>query len=217
MSLSSVYRRPALAPPSRKAIAYGTGERLVVHVPMPPSEIVQALSRVVQSDRPKLSEKKTESHRAFYGVLSASGFRLKPLWSNATLLDVQGDIQANESSSVVTIDIRLPIRRAVVIASISVGVLAALVIVSRDVAAALYITGRVGLPVLFLALAALASVRVGIASVRRKLLEGLEPDTVLPSPNESVRSAPENAIRDFIMNPEHAVQRLDSWLRERLK
>ena len=218
MSLPSVYRRPALALPSRKVIAYGTGERLVLGVPMPPSEVVQSLSELVQSDRPTRRELRTANHRPFKGALSPSGFRLTPLSRNTSFLEVRGAIEPRESSSVVTLDIRLRVALLWRSAAVFVGLLVIVIALTGDTLAAIYIALRIGAPMLGAAIAGLVTVRFGIANVRRRLIAALDPMAESTSPNEALAPTDrDELIPRYIKNPEEAVQRLDAWLLERFK
>ena len=206
VSLPSVYRRPALMPPSRKAIGYGTGERLVLHVPMPPSEVVEALSRLVQYDLSKTSAFNTRSHRFFYGTVSASEFRLTPLWSKTTFLSVRGEIRPHDDASMVRVDIRLQLWPLVGGAEVLLLLCVGLVASEWNTQNFVWSLFCVGGLLLVVGLAVLASARGGIASVRRTLLEGLEPGPRAAPPIESVDTANDHPRPRLLEDP------ADWWL-----
>jgi len=213
VSSPSVYRKPALALPSRKVIAFGTGERLVLHVPMTPSEVVEALSSIVQSEPP--TGFKMFGRLSFYGFVSASEFRLKPLWAKAHELYIRGKIQPLDDSSVVTVEIRrelAPLLKLIVILLfLSIFLIASTSSVSEYVACTLMLFFM-----LTTAVAELRSIRAGIGSVRLRLMEGLEGTNIVRT-DENVNPSKNPRVLDFVKDPDQAVNKLDARLRDRLK
>ena len=172
--MPSAYRTSAFAAASRRVIAFGTGERLVLHLPMSPAEVIEALSRLAQPDRPSRREHKTANHRPFLGVVDALHFRLIPLRSRASMLDMHGDIQPRGSASVVTIDItlRLPVVASTIIAAVAV--VAAVFACRASAGALIYYGVRVAIFLATAGVAIMTSVRFGISDVRRTIVDALE-------------------------------------------
>jgi len=183
---------------------------------MQPAEVAHALSKIVQSNKPSLAELRSRAHAPFRGVVRASDFRLNPLGRSANVLHVLGEVKEHESGSIVTVEIKPPIARLLVTAGIMMLffiVLAA----SVGIAGASYLLFRISLIVVPFAIAVVASVRFGIAGVRRLLMAALVPGADHSSTDERSPSQAVESLKRLVENPDVAVNRLDAWLRERTK
>lgn len=172
--MPSPYRTSAFASRSRRVTGFGTGERLVLHLPLSPIEVVDALSTLAQHDQPSRRELKAGKHRPFRGVVKAPSFHLRPLRTKASMLDVHGDIRPRGSASVVTIDITLQLPAIAFTIIVAMFLLVAVLVCRPGAGALIYLAARAAIFVAAAGALVVTSIRFGISDVRRTIFEALE-------------------------------------------
>jgi hypothetical protein len=210
--MASPYRTFALIPLSRRLIAWGTGERLEMRVPMSLAQTIAAFEQLVQTGFPSRSELKAGDHRPFQGQVAAPEFDLSPLRPRTAMLDVRVKLEARESVTIVTADIKLRVWLHALLALAVMAVVVAIFAHGVDWAGVLYVLFRVGLVVALTVATTVAAVRIGIGVVRGLLVEGLRNDH---GPPARQRPAPHEEMPPLFENSTPLVDRLDAWLRER--
>ena len=212
--MASPYRTSALIPLSRRLIAWGTGERLEMRVPMSLAQTIAAFEQLVQTGLPSRNELKAGDHRPFHGRVAAPEFDLIPLRPRTAVIDVRVNLEARESATIVTADIKLRVWLHALLALGVMAVVVAIFVHGVDWAGVLYLLFRVGLVVALTVATAMAAVRIGIGDVRRMLVEGLRNEH---GPAALQRPAPHEEFPPLFENSTPLVDRLDAWLRERTK
>jgi hypothetical protein len=214
--VGSPYRTSTLEPVSRKATGWGTGERFTLRVPMPEGAVLAAFERLTQTDRPTRHQRKTGSHRPFWGRVAAPGFELVPLRFKESALRVRVDLEPHEDVTVLDVEIALPSQAIVALVALGIlGLAAACIVHKPSLGDFVYVIVRVLLQLVFAAAVGVAGVRVGIGDVRRRILEAVRESNEPTQPAEPIRAALD--WPRLLENPERTVERLDAWLRERLR
>ncbi len=168
------YRTSALPAPVRTTIAWGTGERIVLRLPLSPDEVVARLETISQKRAPKRHELPSEAHRRFQGAVRGSSFEMAPLVGPASALRVRGTIQPDGDGAVVTFDIRLAAAELVG-AGVSLGfVLFALALCRGSTASLVFYVLKLVAAGVMTVSGAILAVRVGIGPVRRTILTAFD-------------------------------------------
>jgi hypothetical protein len=209
--MSTPYRTAALAVLSREVTAWGTGEKLVLTVPMAPAEVVQRLGQLTQTQYPNHKQEKAGDYRPFKGVAASHEFELQPLRPRAKMLSARVRLEGRADLTVVTVDIRLPMGRTALMALVVV-IPVIVILVKYGLPAFAYMVFRIGGAVCLVALLTGAAVRVGIGNVREVILKQLRGEEPAP-----VQLDPHEEYPPLFTNPVPLADRLDAWLRERLK
>ena len=209
--MSDPYRTSALSAPSRKRVAFGTGELLVLHVPMPPAEVVDRLRAITQEHRPTIRDRRLRSHRPFWGTVHLTQFRLAPLGVPGGYLRVDGTIRPEGETTVLVVRVTL-LFRGILLAVASLALTAALVVwlpFSADSAFFYAVRIIVALVLMFGGVA--VAVRFGISHANETILAALDPTAA----SRNATALPEFSAQSF--EPEELIKRLDEWESKHLK
>jgi len=205
------YRTSALATPSRKRVAFGTGELLLVHLPMSPDELVTRLRTITQEHRPTFRELRQRSHRHFCGVIQPTHFRLAPVGVSYGYLRVDGSLRPEGDGTVLSVRVTL-LLRGLLLSIVSLA-FAAWLVVSLPIPtdSVVYYAGRIILGVLLTAGGLVAAIRFGVSQATDAILAALDPvgssDGAIASPKSVAPS----------LDPEELMKRVDDWERKHLK
>ncbi len=183
---------------------------------MPLPDVLEAFGRLVQPPRASGRGLPIRIYRPFVGSVTASGFELTPVQSSV-LLKVRVDLTPDEEVTVVDVEVALRMRwpLAITIVFSLFFVVSAVHDNPTDRYALTLLTTLlvtlgvgVGLSVAFVARA----LRVGVAEVRRQIVEGLrelgEPKTL------AARNPTGEAVARLIEHSEQAGELFDAWLRK---
>jgi hypothetical protein len=212
--MGSAYRGSRCEVVCSRRTRWGTGERFTLRVEMPEAEVLAAFQRLAQPARPTDEQIKTRGYLPFCGQVKAPRFRLEPLRARGNFLGVQVELEPRAEGTLVHADIALAIGCVVSGGALLLALTCVSLWVAKGATEFVFPVAIFATFTALLAVASVRAVRLGIGDVRRMIVDTLrESEPALPVEPDPTQ---QKALR-MLENPERAIERLDAWLRERVR